>query len=50
MKFEKYGNVSPRFDNDPARLVAHYIKLQERRGERLIEPPKPGKPAEDSAV
>jgi hypothetical protein len=30
--------ISARFDHDPARLVAYYIKLQEQYCDRLIEP------------
>ena len=29
--------ITVRFDNDPARLVAYYMKLQERHRERLID-------------
>jgi hypothetical protein len=29
--------ISARFDNDPARLVAYYIKLQEQYRDRLID-------------
>ena len=29
--------ISARFDHDPARLVAYYIKLQEQYRDRLIE-------------
>ncbi len=42
--------ISAQFDNEPARLVAHYIRLQERRGERLIGPPEAAKLADDSAA
>ena len=28
--------ISARFDNDPARLVAHYVKLQAQYRDRLI--------------
>ena len=28
--------ISARFDNDPARLVAYYVKLQEQYRDRLI--------------
>jgi hypothetical protein len=42
--------VSARFGNDPARLVAYYIKLQEQHGERLIAPPKANKPTDESAA
>ena len=30
--------ISAQCDNDPARLVAYYIKLQEQYRDRLIEP------------
>ena len=30
--------ISARFDHDPARLVAYYIKLQEQYRDRLVEP------------
>jgi len=30
--------ISARFDHDPARLVAYYVKLQERYRDRLIDP------------
>ena len=42
--------ISAKFDNDPALLVAHYVKLQERHGERLISPPEVPKPADESAA
>jgi hypothetical protein len=42
--------ISARFDNDPVRLVAHYIKLQEQHGERLIGPPKAAMPTDHSAA
>lgn len=29
--------ISARFDHDPARLVAYYIKLQEQYRDRLID-------------
>jgi len=32
--------ISARFDHDPARLVAYYVKLQERYRDRLIDTPK----------
>jgi len=32
--------ISARFDNDPARLVAYYMKQQERHRERLMDPVK----------
>ena len=42
--------ISARFDNDPVRLVAHYIELQKQHGERLIGPPKGSKPTDESAA
>ncbi len=32
--------ISARFDHDPARLVAYYVKLQEQYRDRLIDTPK----------
>ena len=32
--------ISARFDHDPARLVAYYVKLQEQYRDRLIDPAK----------
>jgi hypothetical protein len=29
--------ISARFDHDPARLVAYYVKLQEQYRDRLID-------------
>ncbi len=31
--------ISARFGHDPARLIAYYIKLQERHRDRLVDPP-----------
>jgi len=42
--------ISARFDNDPARLVAYYMKLQERHRERLIDPLKATEPTDQSAA
>ena len=33
--------ISARFDHDPARLVAYYVKLQEQYRDRLIDTPQP---------
>ena len=33
--------ISARFDHDPARLVAYYMKLQEQFRDRLINTAKP---------
>ncbi|MFQ5668566.1 MAG: hypothetical protein ACE5I7_19345 [Candidatus Binatia bacterium] len=30
--------ISAEFDNDPEKLVAHYIEQQKRHGTRLLEP------------
>ena len=30
--------ISARFDHDPVRLVAYYVKLQEQYRDRLINP------------
>lgn len=32
--------ISERFDHDPARLVAYYVKLQEQYRDRLIDTTK----------
>jgi hypothetical protein len=29
--------ISARFDHDPVKLVEHYIQLQKRHGDRLID-------------
>lgn len=42
--------ISARFDNDPARLVAYYMKLQDRHRERLIDPVKATEPTDQSAA
>jgi hypothetical protein len=34
---EMRRRISARFENDPARLVAYYMKLQEQYRERLID-------------
>ncbi len=36
--------ISARFDHDPVRLVAHYMKLQEQHRERLIAPSNAAEP------
>lgn len=33
--------ISARFDNDPERLVAYYMELQERHKDRLLKSPAP---------
>lgn len=42
--------ISARFDHDPARLVAHYIELQERHRDRLIDRPKAPERSDESAA
>jgi hypothetical protein len=42
--------ISARFDNDPVRLVAHYIELQAQHAERLIDPPKAAKLTDEPAA
>jgi hypothetical protein len=42
--------ISARFDNDPVRLVAHYIELQRQHAGRLIGAPKGSKPTDESAA
>ena len=41
---ETRHEISKRFNHDPARLVAHYMQLQQRHGDRLIVG---GEPAEE---
>jgi hypothetical protein len=33
-------SISARFEHDPARLVAYYVKLQEQYRDRLVDPAK----------
>ena len=42
--------ISARFENDPARLVAYYMKLQGRHRERLIDSVKATEPTDQSAA
>jgi hypothetical protein len=35
---EVRARISAEFDNDPEKLVAHYIEQQKRHGHRLLEP------------
>ena len=42
--------ISARFDHDPARLVAYYVKLQEQYQDRLIERPKVPERGDESAA
>lgn len=30
--------ISARFDHDPVKLVEHYMELQKRHGDRLVDP------------
>lgn len=43
--------ISARFDHDPDRLVAHYLRLQQQFGERMLgaaaAPTAIGQPAEE---
>lgn len=40
--------ISARFGHDPARLVEHYMKLQEAYRDRLVPPP--GVPESDKSA
>lgn len=42
--------ISARVDHDPARLVAYYMKLQEQYRDRLIDPSRISKDADQSAA
>jgi hypothetical protein len=42
--------ISARFGHDPARLVAYYMKLQERHQDRLIDRPKAPEHGDESAA
>jgi hypothetical protein len=42
--------ISARFDHDPARLVAYYMKLQEQYRDRLIDTPKVTEQSDDHAT
>ena len=42
--------ISTRVDHDPARLVAYYMKLQEQYRDRLLDPSKTSKDADQSAA
>ena len=33
--------ISARFDHDPRKLVEHYMELQKRHADRLIDSPAP---------
>ena len=42
--------ISARVDHDPARLVAYYMKLQEHYRDRLIDPSKTSRNADQSVA
>jgi hypothetical protein len=42
--------ISARFDHDPARLVAYYVKLQEQYRERLIDTAKTTRGTDQTAA
>ena len=42
--------ISARFEHDPARLVAYYIKLQEKYSDRLIDPAKTSEEKDQTAA
>lgn len=42
--------ISARFDHDPERLVAYYVKLQEQYRERLIDTAKTTKGTDQTAA
>ena len=42
--------ISARVDHDPARLVAYYMKLQERYRDRLIDSSRTSKGADQPAA
>jgi len=42
--------ISARFDHDPTRLVAYYVKLQEQYRERLIDTAKTTKGTDQTAA
>jgi hypothetical protein len=46
---EARHRISARFDHDPARLIDHYIKLQDEYRERLFEEPVPTVPRKSVA-
>lgn len=41
--------ISARFDHDPVRLVAYYVKLQEQYRDRLIDTPKTAEGTDQTA-
>jgi len=42
--------ISARFDHDPARLVAYYMKLQEQYRDRLIKTAKTAEGTDETAA
>jgi hypothetical protein len=42
--------ISARFDHDPTRLVAYYIKQQEQYRDRLIDTAKTAEPKDQTAA
>ena len=42
--------ISARFDHDPARLVAYYMKLQEQYRDRLVDTSKTSERPDQSAA
>jgi hypothetical protein len=42
--------ISAQVDHDPVRLVAYYMKLQERHRDRLVTTPRSTDPADQSAA
>ncbi|MGH7797514.1 MAG: hypothetical protein ACREQ2_21860 [Candidatus Binatia bacterium] len=43
-------HISARFDHDPVRLVAYYVKLQEQYRDRLIDTAKTSDGKDQSAA
>ena len=42
--------ISERFDHDPARLVAYYVKLQDEYRDRLLRPASQPKQQDDPSA
>jgi hypothetical protein len=42
--------ISARFENDPAQLVDHYLKMQEQYRERMIDASPPTKRRDQTAA
>ena len=47
---EARHRISARFDHDPTRLVAYYMKLQEQHKDRMIDPSRAKEPTDQSAA